>query len=133
MGLSVDSSVLIDVLEGRPDTLASLEALESDGAIPILSTVVLFEVLSGVELSRSRAERSRVEEVLSGIPVEDFTMLAARRSAELRADLHRMGRIPGTADVMIAGHALAEGHTLVTKDRNLAAAARSAGARVELI
>jgi predicted nucleic acid-binding protein len=44
-----------------------------------------------------------------------------------------MGRIPGTADVMIAGHALAEGHTLVTKDRNLAAAARSAGARVELI
>ena len=130
MGVTLDSSVLIDVLAGDRRALATIRRLESGGLVPVLSTVALFEVLSGVEFRRSRAERAKVEVLLRQIPLEPFDLDSARRAGELRAELQRAGRSPGAPDVMIAGHALAGGHTLVTRDRSLAEAAASLGLTV---
>ncbi len=98
--------------------------------LPTLSTVAVFEALSGVEFTKSRADRVRLEILLRQIPMEPFDLDAARRAGELRAELLRAGRSPGAPDVMIAGHALAAGHTLVTRDRFLAASAKAMGVRV---
>lgn len=127
MGVSLDTSVLIDVLHGDSRTLTEVDRLESRGLVPVLSTVAVFEVLSGVEFTKSRSERARVELLLRQIPTEGFDLDAARRAGELRAELRRQGRSPGAPDVMIAGHALAAGHTLVTRDRSLAESGRSLG------
>lgn len=131
MGVTLDSSVLIDVLRGNERALAVLDRLESRGLTPILSSVAVFEVLSGIEYTKSRSERARVEILLRQIPIEGFDLDAARRAGELRAELLRVGRSPGAPDVMIAGHALAGRHTLVTRDRSLAAAVNSLGLPVE--
>ncbi len=127
MGVSLDTSVLIDVLRGDRTVLSEIDRLESAGLVPVLSTVAVFEVLSGIEFTRSRSERARIEIALRQLPIEEFGPDAARRSAELRAELQREGRTPGAPDVMIAGHALAAGHTLVTRDRALARASESLG------
>lgn len=131
MGVTLDSSVLVDVLRGDGRALALLDRLESRGQTPVLSSVAVFEVLSGVEFTRSRSERVRIEILLRQIPIEAFDLDSARRAGELRAELLRVGKSPGAPDVMIAGHALAGGHTLVTRDRTLANAAASLGLRVE--
>ena len=107
-----------------------LGELEAEGHLPVLTTAVFFEVLSGVEYTRSRAERVALEQLMRKIPLEPFDERAARRAAELRAELKRMGRAPGTADIMIAGHALAYGHLLVTRDRGLARAGEALGLKV---
>lgn len=127
MGLALDTSVLVDLLRGDRSTLSEIDRLEGRGLVPVLNTVAVFEILSGVEFAKSRSERARVEILLRQIPLEPFDLDSARRSAEIRAELQRMGRSPGTADVMIAGHALAGGHTLLTRDRALAQAATSLG------
>lgn len=131
MGVTLDSSVLVDVLRGDERALAVLDRVESRGLTPLLSAVAVFEVLSGVEYTKSRSERARVEILLRRIPIEAFDLDSARRAGELRAELLRVGRSPGAPDVMIAGHALAGGHTLVTRDRALASAASSLGLPVE--
>lgn len=133
MGVSLDTSVLIDVLRGDRRTLSELDRLEAEGLVPILSTVAVFEVLSGVEFTKSRSERARVEIMLRQIPLEAFDVDAARRAGELRGELLREGKSPGAPDVMIAGHALAAGHTLVTRDRSLATAGASLGLVVVLL
>lgn len=131
MGVTLDSSVLVDVLRGDARALDLLDRVESRGLTPVLSSVAVFEVLSGVEFTRSRSERARIEVLLRQIPIEAFDLDSARRSGELRAELLRLGKSPGVPDVMIAGHALAGGHTLVTRDRALATAGASLGLPVE--
>jgi tRNA(fMet)-specific endonuclease VapC len=127
VGVSLDTSVLIDVLRGDRRTISELDRLEARGLVPVLSTVAVFEVLSRVEFTRSRSERARIEVVLRQVPIQDFNLDAARCAGELRAELQRAGASPGAPDVMIAGHALAAGHTLVTRDRALGAAGRILG------
>lgn len=127
MGVTLDTSVLIDLLRGDRKTLIRLDRLEDQGLSPVLSSVAVFEVLSGVEFTKSRSERARLEILLRQIPIESFDLDSARRAGELRAELLRAGASPGAPDVMIAGHALSQGHTLVTRDHNLAEAATSFG------
>jgi tRNA(fMet)-specific endonuclease VapC len=127
VGVTLDTSVLIDLLRSDRRVLSQLDRLEGSGLVPVLSTIAVFEVLSGVEFTKSRSERAKVEVLLRQIPLEPFDLDSARRAAELRAELRRAGRSPGAPDVMIAGHALAAGHTLVTRDRALAEAAATLG------
>ena len=130
MGLTVDTSVLIDLLAGDRKAASAIETLERKGLTPVLSTVSVFEVLSGVDYTRSRVERDRLETLLKRIPIEAFDLESARRSAEFRSELLRAGRPQSAPDVMIAGHALAAGHTLMTRDKGLTAAGTSLGLRV---
>ena len=127
MGVTLDTSALVDVLRGNEQVLLRLDELEHTGLIPALSAVAAFEVLSGVEFTKSRSERVRLELFLHQVPIEPFDVDSARRAAELRAELLRGGRMPDAPDVMIAGHALAQGHTLVTRDGRLARAASAYG------
>ncbi len=131
MGVTLDTSVLVDLLRGDGKTLDQLDRLERSGLAPVLSAVAVFEALSGVEFTKSRSERVRLELLLRQFPIEPFDLDSARRAGELRAELLRSGKSPGAPDVMIAGHALSQGHTLVSRDRNLAAAARALGLPVE--
>ncbi len=133
MGVTLDTSVLVDLLAGEGSTLSAVERLEAKGLAPVLSTVAVFEVLSGVEFTKSRAERAKVEVLLRQIPIEAFDLDAARRAGELRAELQRLGRSSGAPDVMIAGQALAAAHTLVTRDRALAEAGAILGLTVVTI
>jgi tRNA(fMet)-specific endonuclease VapC len=133
MGVTVDTSSLIDLLRGDERVLGRLDRLEGQGLNPSLSAVAVFEVLSGIEFTKSRSERARFEIYLRQLPIEPFDLDSARRAGELRADLLRSGRSPGAPDVMIAGHALAHGHTLVTRDHELGRAAAAFGVSVDLL
>ena len=130
MGLTLDTNVLIDLLSDEPRAVSVIRKLEQGGSVPVLSTIAVFEVLSGIEFTKSRVERDRLERVLRRVPIEDFGLESARRSAELRAEMLRAGRAHSAPEMMIAGHALAAGHTLVTRDKRLATAGRSLGLEV---
>jgi tRNA(fMet)-specific endonuclease VapC len=130
VGVALDTSALIDVLRGDEAVLRATDRLEQAGNLPVLSTVAMFEVLSGVEYTRSRIERIRLETLLSRIRIEPFDQESARRAAQLRGEFLREGDSPGAPDVMIAGQALAGGHMLVTRDAQLGRVAEAFGLRV---
>lgn len=127
MGVTLDSSVLIELLRGDPGLRCRLDELERSGQLPVLSAVVVFEALSGAAQSRPTAERDRLAGLLDRVPIEAFGPEDARRAAEVRGELGRKGRALSAVDCMIAGYALARGHTLVTRDRRLATAGQSVG------
>lgn len=132
MGATLDTSALIDLWRGDPRVRSQLDDLEAGGWTPVPSAVSVFEALSGVEYLKSRAERARLEIFLRQTPIEPFDLDGARRVGEQRGELLRAGRSPGVPDVMIAGHALAAGHTLETRDRDLGRAAASFGVPIVL-
>ncbi|HEV2317113.1 MAG TPA: type II toxin-antitoxin system VapC family toxin [Thermoplasmata archaeon] len=133
MGLTLDTSTLIELLADNPRVRTAIASHEEKGLVPVLSTVAAFEALSGVEYTKSRAERARLEALFRRLPLEEFTLDAARAAGELRADLRRLGRSPSAPDVMIAGQAIAAGHTLMTGDRLLARSSESMGLSVILV
>lgn len=86
----------------------------SDVAIP---AVVLFEIEAGIARSADGTRRrAQLDEALVLIQILPFGRKEARSAARIRADLEAAGVPIGPYDVLIAGTAVANGATLVTRN-----------------
>ena len=84
-----------------------------------VSMVTMFELYSGVALCRNpEKEAGKVDLFLEPLHVLPFDLDAAKRAAEVRADLQRGGSLIGPFDLLIAGHALALELILVTHNQD---------------
>ncbi len=116
----LDTSFLIDLLEGRSSASAMAAEIDRLDETPHIPSPVLFELWEGAEGSVQPAtERARLEELLESYEVAPFDGEAAKAAGELQAELSRKGRPLGTIDVLVAGLALARDETLVTGDQAL--------------
>ena len=108
--------MLVDVLRGsRPEVRAHLDAAQARGDELFISSVVVHELAAGAFASRQPERRLlELDALLSSIPPVAFTPDDAMAAARVRADLQSAGNRIGALDVLIAGHALARGWTLVT-------------------
>lgn len=99
--------------EGRvADHLSTVSP--SDIAIP---AIVLFEIEAGIAKSDDAGRRrSQLDEAVSTVQVLSFGRKEARSAARIRADLESAENPIGPYDVLIAGTALANGATLVTRN-----------------
>ncbi|MGH3945280.1 MAG: PIN domain-containing protein [Pseudonocardiaceae bacterium] len=113
--LILDTGVLVEGVRGRLDVAAVTD--EDDVALP---AVVLAEYLTGVVLdsnpARQAAQRAFLDELLTVIPVEDYTPAVAEHHAALLAHVRRTGRPRGAHDLIIAATARASGRLLITTD-----------------
>lgn len=111
----LDTGVLVAVARGRLDLGAI--AADDDVALPALA---IAEFLVGVELDADPARRAGqqafLDEVLSVVPVADYTPQVATHHAALLAHTRRTGRPRGPHDLIIAATARAGGRTLLTTD-----------------
>ncbi len=121
MGYVFDASTLIDLVRGDEAVVARAADIDMSGATKLLATPVLFEIMTGLLFTQSRTEANRWRRALSSFQLLPFDEHAARAAAEIQAELMRAGRRSSDTDVMIAGIAAANGHVLVTQDKNLAA------------
>jgi predicted nucleic acid-binding protein len=127
MGVTVDTCFLIDLLKEKPSASHKLRELGNRPESKVLTTPVLFEILTGIRYTGSRTEEAAFRAIAARFRVEPFDSSAAEKAAEIRAELLHHGKTPGQIDVMIAGIALARGHTLISNDSALRAAARAVG------
>jgi tRNA(fMet)-specific endonuclease VapC len=74
-------------------------------------------------------ERAKVDLLLAVVSELPFDADAARAAARIRAALESQGQMIGPYDVLLAGHAITAGLTLVTD--NTAEFTRVSGLRVE--
>lgn len=108
-----DTDVLIDYLEDQGSGAEAVErALQRD---QLQTTAVnYFELVSG---TRRPQERGSILEFLGSIFVLPLDVEAARQAAEVRQQLERSGVGIGMGDSLIAGIVLANGATLLTRNR----------------
>ena len=131
VGVAIDSSFFIDFSRRRPAALRKLEELEGRSEPLVLPTPVIYEVLAGILHTRSRTQATRFRGYAARFQIAPLDLAAAERAAEVRAELLRVGRVKGGADILTAGIALAGGHSLVTRDNVFHHIAEATGLHLE--
>jgi tRNA(fMet)-specific endonuclease VapC len=116
--LMLDTNICIHAIKrNEPEVLRRLEKTRPQDVA--ISSVVAAELWAGVIKSRQRQRNEQaLKEFLAFVEVLDWPSEAARVYGEIRAELEAKGRSIGAMDLLIAAHAVHEGATLVTRNRD---------------
>lgn len=124
----LDTDIAIYTIKNRPE-VARLAFNQHSGQMAV-SAVTQMELLFGAERSSQPARNTLdVETFLARLDVLVFDGDAAAQTAQIRAELTRLGTPIGPYDAMIAGQARARGLIVVTN--NVREFKRVPGLRVE--
>jgi tRNA(fMet)-specific endonuclease VapC len=114
----LDTNVVIALVGGQPSLIRERfrASQQQAGSVFAISSVVMFELQFGnAKSSRQKQNTDRLRVFLvRTIDVIPFDDEDAAFAGNIRADLSSKGTPIGPYDVMIAGHALRHGATLVT-------------------
>lgn len=113
----LDTDFLIALLRGRPEAVKRAEEYDSIGAEVATTSINAFEIYLGAFKSKE-AERNvkQADELLNSIKVLELTLESSRKSGEILSELARRGIPIDLRDAIIAGIALVNGYTLVTRN-----------------
>lgn len=108
----LDSSVIIDMLEGVDETVAYVESQEK----PYLtSAVCVYEVLAGT-LGRGKTDVRKERQRFGGVRALEFNEQIALEAAQLQDELLADGERMAVRDLLIAATARSTGDHLVVAD-----------------
>jgi tRNA(fMet)-specific endonuclease VapC len=115
MSFLLDANIVSDLVR-HPRTGRVARRIAERGIEHLLCTsiIVAGELRYGARKRASPRLTRQVEAVLGSLEVLPFDVPADAVYGKLRADLERRGQPIGANDLLIAAHALALGHTLVT-------------------
>jgi predicted nucleic acid-binding protein len=113
----LDTSFLIDLMNGDDDAVRTARELESNLVQQRLSAMTLFELQYGVARSnQSDAERERVAEVLASKPVHPADTAVMRKAGRLAGRLANEGNAVADGDVIIGATADVVGEPVLTRN-----------------
>jgi tRNA(fMet)-specific endonuclease VapC len=112
----LDTNVCIDLLRGRSPLLHQRYKEADDDELAV-SSITAGELFSGALKSSQVEENLRAANLLlSGLEILAFDAGAARAYGIVRSRLETTGRKIGDLDMLIAGHAVANGAMLITNN-----------------
>ena len=112
MRYMLDTNVCIAALRGNESVIQKIFHADKDVCV---SAITLAELAHGAKKSMDAEQSLRVlNNFMYSIDVLPFDDEAADCYGEIRAALEHKGQVIGTMDMLIAGHALALGMTVVT-------------------
>lgn len=116
MRYMLDTNICIYAIKHKPEQVFSkLKSLEPEDIC--ISSVTYAELTYGVEKSKAvMKNRLALALLLSNIEIMNFDSAAAESYGKVRSDLEKAGTPIGSLDMMIAGHAISLGYTLVTNN-----------------
>lgn len=110
----LDTDIALFAIRGNQTVLQRLGELSAGQWC--ISAVTGFEIQKGIEANPNSRASLRAQMFLAAVASLKFDIEAAVQAARVFHDLKRSGRTIGTADEMIAGHALSVHATLVTNN-----------------
>lgn len=112
----VDTDNLSEFLRGNPKAVENVgKYLESFEAISF-SIITYYEVLNGLLYKDAKKQLQKFTDFSALSNILPLTISAARRAAEIFADLRKKGQPIGHTDCLIAGIALVNDLQLVTNN-----------------
>ena len=129
MRYMLDTNICIYAIKHKPEKVFQrLQETEPENVC--ISSVTYAELVHGVEKSVA-VEKNRIalSLLLSNIEIVSFDVNAANEYGVIRADLEKKGTPIGPLDMMIAGHAISLGYTVVTN--NIREFSRVKGLKIE--
>ena len=110
MSILLDTTVLIDVLRGRPRTLERLRALRQHGDVPFTTPINVEEIHRGLRDS----ERAAATRLFDGLRIAQIGRAEGAQAGDWRRDHASSGATLTQADCLIAAAAVAIGVPLAT-------------------
>ncbi len=128
MKVLLDTNICIALMRGNEKAATRMAALAPEDCV--VSVITVYELFTGVAKCREpERERAKVLRLLSSLRSVAFDEAAAKRAAQVRADLEKSGQTCGPYDLLLAGHARALGVGIAT--HNVAEFSRVDGLPVE--
>jgi tRNA(fMet)-specific endonuclease VapC len=115
----LDSTLLIDLLSGDPHASKKVGELQESGDLLRTASPCVAEIVRGVRFANPK-QREAAEGLLSQLEVLPVDERAARRAGDISAETAHRGCAVGLVDCLIAGVALMEEATVVTRDTDFA-------------
>ena len=114
MGYMLDTNICTYAIKHKSREV--IERLKEHNPSEIcISSVTYAELIHGVEKSKEvDKNRTALTLLLTDIEILPFDISATEGYGEIRAELERKGTSIGPLDMMIAGHAMSLGYTVVT-------------------
>ena len=109
----LDTNIVSDLVR-RPGGVVAQRVIELGEHRVCTSVIVAAELRYGAARKSSARLSRQLEAILSAMAVLALEPAASVAYGDLRAELERRGRLIGPNDLLIAAHALSEGHILVT-------------------
>jgi Predicted nucleic acid-binding protein, contains PIN domain len=106
----LDTSVIIDVLNGKRDREALLKGLLSQGDLLACCAINVSEVYAGMRPK----EEAKTEALLQSLDYYEINWEAAKRAGLLKRDYSKKGQTLSLTDTTIAAVALEYNLTLIT-------------------
>jgi predicted nucleic acid-binding protein len=115
----LDTSFIIDIMAGRSEALDKLEELENSSKPISTTTISLFELWSGIELSdKPEEEKDKVKNVLASLNIYSFEEKSAKISGKIQGRMSEEGFEVVPEDSKIAGIAVRNSEKMITKDKD---------------
>ena len=109
-GVLLDTTVVVDVLRGRPGTIERLEALEPRGDVAYVCAVTVEEISRGIQPTEDEAFVT----LLKGMRVAPLGISEGRLAGYWKRTLARRGRTIHQADALVAAAAVGVNARLAT-------------------
>jgi tRNA(fMet)-specific endonuclease VapC len=117
--LVLDTSFIIDAMRGKKEALRLLGDLEKEDDLLCTTSMNALELFRGAYLSRNRDEKiAKVRRILEQLLVLPITEETYDVYGAISASLSSEGQQMGDFDEIIAAIAIAQGGTVVTRDRH---------------
>lgn len=116
--ICLDSSFLIDILNGKKEALKKLEEIKEEDTFT--TSISEFEILTGAyNKNYSNEKIKKIVSLFNGISVHSFDSNASLRASIICSDLVKKGMEIEDKDCMIAGTALSNNcKTIITNDKH---------------
>ena len=113
----LDSSFLIDIQNGVPAAVDTIDEIESAGRPLRVPHVVVYELYIGVgKGAQSAQNRARIDAVIGSLTLEPTTMEIVQRAGELEGALQQRDQAVGAVDAIIAATARRYDEPVITAD-----------------
>lgn len=113
----LDTNFLIDLLRGDPEAQRKMSALEDGKTIIATTAMNVCELYKGAYKSERVKENTvAAEQILKNLVIYNFDSAAAKEAAKITEELRKNGQPIGAMDALVAGTAIANNETLLTRD-----------------
>ncbi|MFQ6129043.1 MAG: type II toxin-antitoxin system VapC family toxin [Thermoplasmata archaeon] len=115
----LETTFLIDLLNGKMAALAKAEELDSFGERQTVTPIAASELLFGAYLAGGDYLHDALS-LLDNFTLLSFDLKACQEAGEIHSELRKRGEVLGTVDVLIAAICRRHRERLITRDKAFA-------------